>query len=284
MRNHTLSVLCILTTRFLSSLAAPRWEDVQVKHKWDNAPENWTNLGHPSADTTIDIHIALKPQNENALIDALYEVSSPDHPKYVLSPTLLGTPYPHVTLPHGRYGDHLSMEQVTDLVAPPPDDLELVNAWLDHHGVLPSTISKKQGGSWLTLIGVPVPHANDLLGASYRLYQHTGTNETIVRTLSYSLPRSLLSYVQTVIPTTYFNSPRTSWQNPRVCRGGAATQEKVPTRETGTMLSIREDVIPPVTPAFLRFYTGHMPMYPLWQDTTCSVLWDLSMITRTLST
>jgi len=70
--------------------------------------------------------------------------------------------------------------------------------------------------------GVPVSKANDFLGASYQLYQHPGTNETILRTVGYALPAALHGHVQTVAPTTYFGSPRTLWQTPRVHRGGAA--------------------------------------------------------------
>ena len=81
---HPLSVLSFFIVGPLSGLATPfasRWDDVHPKHKWSSVPENWANLGHPAADTTIDLHIALKAQNENALTDAVYEVSSPRHPK-----------------------------------------------------------------------------------------------------------------------------------------------------------------------------------------------------------
>ena len=91
MRFRPLLVSFIIAIWSLCSLATPLaspWEDVHSKHTWNSVPENWLNLGHPAADTTIDLHIALKAQNENALIDALYEVSSPEHPKYVLSTTL----------------------------------------------------------------------------------------------------------------------------------------------------------------------------------------------------
>ncbi|KAH9056373.1 subtilisin-like protein [Lactarius vividus] len=74
------------------------WDDLRTKHTWNSIPENWHNLGHPPADTTIDLHIALKAQNENALIDALVDVSSLGHPKQ---------------------GAHLSREEVAELVAPP---------------------------------------------------------------------------------------------------------------------------------------------------------------------
>lgn len=91
----------------------------------------------------------MKPQHENALIDALLEVSTPEHPKY---------------------GARLSKEQVAQLVAPHLDTLNLVNSWLEDHGVSPSSVSLTLGGNWLKVIGVPVPQANDIFGASYQLY------------------------------------------------------------------------------------------------------------------
>lgn len=71
-------------------------------------------------------------------------------------------------------------------------------------------------GNLLTLTGVSVSEVNDLLGASYKLYRHSETNETILRTLGYSLPEGLHSLVQTVLtPTTHFASQRTLSQTPR---------------------------------------------------------------------
>ncbi len=57
---------------------------MHIKHSWNAVPKNWESLGRPPSDTTINLYIALKPQRENALIDELYEVSSPGHPKHVL--------------------------------------------------------------------------------------------------------------------------------------------------------------------------------------------------------
>ncbi|KAH9029486.1 subtilisin-like protein [Lactarius pseudohatsudake] len=232
MRFYSLSVLSIFAIGPLRGLATfARWDDVKVKHTWNSVPENWQILGHPPAGTTIDLHIALKAQNENALVDALIEVSSPGHPKH---------------------GAHLSREKVAELVAPPSDVLELVNAWLEHHDVPPSAISTKHGGSWLTVVGVPVPRANKLLSASYQLYRHIGTNDTVLRTLSYGLPTALLEHVQNVAPATYFGFPRTPWQGPLMRHGGAAgVQKKVPAGEPGTVLSSRQG--PYVTPSFLRW-------------------------------
>ena len=75
-----------------------------------------------------------------------------------------------------------------------------------------SSVSTTHGGSWLTLTDVPVLKANDILGASYQLYRHIETNETILRTVGYSLPEVLDAHVRTVAPTTYFASSRMLWQ------------------------------------------------------------------------
>ena len=87
-----LSTLSFLTIVFLADFAAPLelWDDMMVKHAWRTAPVNWECLGHPPAGTIINLNIALKPERESALIDALSEVSDPSHPRRVL----LATPPP----------------------------------------------------------------------------------------------------------------------------------------------------------------------------------------------
>ncbi|KAH9967563.1 subtilisin-like protein [Russula dissimulans] len=170
----------------LASPTVPRWDDMSEKHSWASVPQKWEPYDTPPASSTINLHIALKPRRENALIDALYEVSDPDHP---------------------RYGVHLSKEQVAELVAPHPEALQSVHSWLAHNGVPSSSVSIMHGGSWLTVSSVPVAQANTLLDASYQLYRHTETDETIIRTIRYALPAHLHNYVENVAPTTYFSSP-----------------------------------------------------------------------------
>ncbi|KAI9444490.1 subtilisin-like protein [Lactarius indigo] len=223
MYHRWLSLLSIFSAGPLGSLAtslAPRWDDMRIKHMWAAVPEQWESVGYPSVGAMIDLRIALKPKRENALIDTLYEVSNPQHT---------------------RYGAHLSKEQVADLVAPHQDTRKLVESWLGYHGVPPSNISTSHGGGWLTVTGVPVSKANDLLGASYQLYRHTGTNETILRTVRYALPTALHGLVKTVAPTTFFGSPRTLRQTPRNFSGGVAA-----------VLSGRDDTDEAVTPSYLR--------------------------------
>ena len=145
-----------------------------------------------------------------------------------------------------RYGAHLSREQVAQLVAPHPDTLELVYSWLEHHDVPSSSIStnRTHGDSWLTVTSVLVSKANKLLGASYQLYQRTGTNDTtILRTIGYALPAVLHPHVKTVVPTTYFGSTRTLSQTPG--RRSVGETADVASRELPTALSSRDDGIVP---------------------------------------
>ncbi|KAH9071440.1 subtilisin-like protein [Lactarius deliciosus] len=246
MRYHGLAVLSILSAAPFADLAMPLpppWGDVCVKHTWNTVPANWESLGLPPPGTTIDLYIALQPHRDNALIDALHEVSTPGHQKY---------------------GAHLSKEQVAELIAPRQDTLELVHSWLEHNGVPSSSISTSHGGGWLTISSVPVSRADDLLSASYQLYRHTGDNatEVILRTVSYSLPAVLHAHVQTVAPTTYFAPPRklpqTSRQYPS--EEGAAAAVNAMSREPVSVLPPALEV---VTPSIVRWLYKTQAYEPL---------------------
>ena len=132
----------------------------------------------------------------------------------------------------------------------------MVHSWLTHHGVQSSSISKTHGGNWLTITDVPVSQANGLLGASYKLYQQAGTNDTpILRTVSYALPTVLHAHVKTVAPTTFFASTRTLQQTPQIVSvGNAEALAKAAPREPVTALSGRDSFVPEsVLPDNLRW-------------------------------
>ncbi|KAH9024936.1 subtilisin-like protein [Lactarius pseudohatsudake] len=233
MRYRWFSVLLVLTVASLTALAIPLaqpWHDISVKHAWNAVPHNWECIGPPPPAIAIDLHVALQPKEENVLREALYEVSTPGHPKY---------------------GKHLSKEEVAKLVEPHPDTLELVHSWLAYHGVQSSSISTSHGGSWLTVTDVPVPQANELLGASYQLYRLAGTNDTaILRTVGYALPKVLHAHVNTVAPTTFFTSARSLQLTPHGHSArGAGAPGKAASRGPVSVLSSRDE---DVTPEELR--------------------------------
>ena len=93
MRFHWPHALSLLTTVILpTAFATPSepWHDIKVKHSWNSVPINWESQGHPPSGALITLYIALKPERESALIDALTEVSNPKHPRYALTTHPLG--------------------------------------------------------------------------------------------------------------------------------------------------------------------------------------------------
>lgn len=97
----------------------------------------------------------------------------------------------------------MSKEEVDALVAPHSDSVDLVDSWLAHHGV--DTSSRTGAGDWVTMT-VTVEQAEKMLGTKYNVYKHIVTSETIVRTMSYSLPRVMHEHVSVVTPATYFGT------------------------------------------------------------------------------
>ena len=143
---------------------------------------------------------------------------------------------------------------MAELVRPYPDTLELITAWLVHHGIRSSSISTTHGGAWLTVTDVLVSQANQLLDASYQLYRNVETKHTIIRTVGYALPSALHTHIRAVTPTTHFTSTRVARQTPR--RRSFATdpaQEQATSGKLVTALSSRDRVI---KPEFLHWLYG----------------------------
>ena len=63
------------------------WDEMLIKHTWNAVPADWESLGNTTAGAMIKLHIALKPDRESALVDTLYEVSNPKHPRHALLAT-----------------------------------------------------------------------------------------------------------------------------------------------------------------------------------------------------
>ena len=78
--------------------------------------------------------------------------------------------------------------------------MQAVNDWLNNNGLRPSSTSLL--GGIVTVQIDTVEQANKLLHANYSAYVHDGSNTTLLRTMSYSLPADLNDHVSFVYPTT----------------------------------------------------------------------------------
>ncbi|THU92986.1 subtilisin-like protein [Dendrothele bispora CBS 962.96] len=178
----TFVVLALGASSFSKPLQK-RWDDLTTKHSWLEVPEGWELQSLPPADQPMLLRLGLKQDKFDELVRNLYEVSEPSH---------------------ARYGQHLSKEEVDTLVAPHPDTVSAVNDWLMYHGISEPE-STTSAGEWVT-IRVTVEQAEKMLGAKYGVYRHDKSGDTVLRTVSYSLPKELHSHIDVVAPTTYFGT------------------------------------------------------------------------------
>ena len=84
------------------------------------------------------------------------------------------------------------------LTAPSADGLAAISSWLAQNNV---TATQGVTSQWLN-IQVPVSMANTLLDAEFTTYTDSDTGASAVRTLAYSVPKSVQPFVDFVYPTT----------------------------------------------------------------------------------
>ncbi|KZT34237.1 subtilisin-like protein [Sistotremastrum suecicum HHB10207 ss-3] len=184
--------------RFVVATPVAKFGDFAVKHAWAESPQGWELHSDAPADHILSLRIGLKQSRIEELKAHLLEVSDPFH---------------------SRYGQHLSKEEVEDFVKPRPESVELVESWLIAHGIDPeSAITRSPAGDWLNL-RVPVSLVEKMLDTKYNVFRHRESENLVVRTMSYSLPRELHDHVQVITPTTMFGGLRgmkkTSFLNPK---------------------------------------------------------------------
>lgn len=94
---------------------------------------------------------------------------------------------------------------MNSLIAPKAQVYDLVEDWLQDHGV--DRFSYNQAKDWIS-VALPVHVVNRLLRAKYEVYRHVESHEAIVRTSSWSLPAHLLDVIEIVQPTNSFFLPK----------------------------------------------------------------------------
>ncbi|KAF2216530.1 hypothetical protein CERZMDRAFT_34206 [Cercospora zeae-maydis SCOH1-5] len=145
-------------------------------------PRSWTKLGPASKRDTVDLKIGLVQQNPGMIEQHLMQISDPKHE---------------------RYGKHLSKEEIENMVAPSKESMDLVQSWLQEHGITDYVPNKSK-----TMIhcAVPIGKVETLLNTTYSTYKHDdGT--AIIRASEWSLPEYLVEHVEVVQPTTSFFHP-----------------------------------------------------------------------------
>lgn len=134
----------------------------------------------PNSNYKLNMKIAIK-QNESGVSEL---------EQYLLSHS--SNPQSHL------YGQHLTREQINNMVAPPQHRVQSVVEWLNTHGI--NDITHSDGSDFVSF-KVTVQQANKLLNTQYKTYVHSNGMKA-VRTNEYMIPKHLTEHIDYIAPTT----------------------------------------------------------------------------------
>lgn len=111
-----------------------------------------------------------------------------------------------VSIPsHPRYGQHLTSEEVNELVKPTDDTLHLVHDWLFGNGIDKAALSYNTAKDWIK-VSLPVSSIERLLDSEYSVFEHED-GDRVVRAPTWSLPAHLHQHIEAIQPTNSFFRP-----------------------------------------------------------------------------
>ena len=199
---YLVGLLSVISS-ILKVQAAPRSAGLTVLESLPKIPQGWFQDEAVPASKRLRFRIAVKQQNAFAFEQHVMDVSTPGHP---------------------LYGNHLSREQLKDMLRPSSDATESILGWLEAEGVPATDI--ENDGDWINFY-VPATEAERILDTKYdfnlhdwhfspcgnlmlialsRFYYYTSAVNEVrrIRTLHYSVPQNIAHYIQMIQPTTRF--------------------------------------------------------------------------------
>ncbi|KAI0674042.1 subtilisin-like protein [Trametes maxima] len=193
-------------------------------------PTGFKLLGSADPAQSLTLTFGLAQNDEEGLIDALYDVSDPASP---------------------NYGRHLSKAEVETFVAPKPAAVDApVNAWFAKNNMTDS-VPLSPTGDWVEF-SISVEQASELFSANFSKFKDARGGGEMVRTMAYALPEELQGHVAFVHPMVSFDSPAGFGSSKRVfdhATPGVANGDTPPACVNGT------------TPGCLQFIYG-IPAVP----------------------
>ncbi|KAI3627983.1 tripeptidyl-peptidase I [Malassezia furfur] len=183
-RTWTTLFVAVLVVLATTASATPSLIPDVVKEQVQ-VPHGWTRRAVANESELIPLRIALKQASPGIIEKKLDQTSDPDSPHYL---------------------HHLSRKEVLDLLKPSSRSAEVVRNWLDEHNVS-SMIEESNGHS--ILLNVPVHKAKRMLNTEFSVFEHRSTQELVVRTTEYRLPRDVADHIDFIGGTTYFSTMRT---------------------------------------------------------------------------
>ncbi|KAK0130194.1 hypothetical protein ONS96_000717 [Cadophora gregata f. sp. sojae] len=201
-------------------------------------PSAWSRVGPAPADHLIQLQIGLRQSQFSELEKQLYQVSDPRHE---------------------RYGQHLSEQQVNQLIKPTSETTDQVLFWLRENDI-GEDIEYSRAKDWIK-VTLSVESVERLLDTEYSIFKHKdGTH--LVRTPEWSLPSHLHQHIQTIQPTNSFFRMRPERSTLKIAPSDTTdVQITTDRRPSGTALEHVCNVTL-VTPECLRTLYGTIDYVP----------------------
>ncbi|EME47149.1 hypothetical protein DOTSEDRAFT_69191 [Dothistroma septosporum NZE10] len=177
--SHLLCAIGTISTAYALPKNVRSGYAVKERH---NVPRAWARVGDASKSDMVHLQIGLKQQNEGVVEEHLMQVSDPSH---------------------SRYGQHLTADEIKKIIAPSDQTQELVQAWLEEHGISNSVHGPSKDFLHVVL---PIGKIESLLNTAYSTYQHED-GSTLSRAPEWSLPEDLHEHIDVIQPTTSFFRP-----------------------------------------------------------------------------
>lgn len=152
----------------------------KILEKLEDAPPAWIKGDKPSPLALIKFRLAVKSPDLAVFEQKVIELSTPGNPSY---------------------GQHMSREQVRQLLRPSPDVSNQILSWLNSENISPSTIEIDR--NWISFQAT-VSQAERMLKTKFFRYKNEDSDNTVIRALEYSVPSEIHDYIQLIQPTTRF--------------------------------------------------------------------------------
>jgi tripeptidyl-peptidase-1 len=209
-------VLILLSISTLNTVLASQSSSYAVKER-HHVPQQWAQVGPAPAWHLIELQVGLKQGGFDELETHLYEGMASDGqwtcPRQVtwdLHPS--SHKYTHADfLPvsdpaHPRYGQHLTADDISELVKPTNETIAQVQSWLLENNIPEDRLEYSPAKDWIK-VTLPVKSIELLLDTKYSVFKHEDGSH-LVRTPQWSLPAHLHDHIETIQPTNSFFRPR----------------------------------------------------------------------------
>ncbi|KAF3919125.1 Aorsin [Orbilia brochopaga] len=170
----------IAFTAFSLVFAAPNPRSIKyvVHEKRDGHSAAWTKRSLTERDALLPMRIGLTQRNLDTGHNLLMEISDPKSPKY---------------------GKHLSKDEVIELFAPSEESRKAVVEWLHNSGINPDKISISRDKQWIKF-DATVEEAEELLQATYHVYEHGESGRINVACEKYHVPEYIKHHIDYITP------------------------------------------------------------------------------------